>query len=126
MDEVPLRLAQLIALTPLETHPQASDLVALLAQLLALARGQGGEEVAIVAIAAVMPVELAAKPRQPTVAILEQGIGLGIGEVHMQAGELQIGQAARGGVEQRRAAAGSPSRRAPCTGEKGTAASSLG
>ena len=95
----------------------------LLAQLLALARTEGLEEVLEVPIAAVVPVVLATQAFEPTVTRGKQGVRPGVGEIHMDARQTaRLGLLAKG-REQPLQPFVSPSRRAPATGVKGTPSS---
>ncbi|MND83152.1 hypothetical protein D3C80_750030 [compost metagenome] len=73
-----------MAPAPVEIDPLPRHLLALLADLLALARAQGIEEVLEVPVAVVAPVELAAQALQPTVAAAQVMVGESVGEIDMQ------------------------------------------
>ena len=93
VDEIPFRLAQLVAFTPVEVDALPRHLLALLAHLLALARGQRVEEVLEIPIATVVPVELAADALQPVGFGADQGVEARLREVDVGAGkplDLQI------------------------------------
>ena len=67
VDEIPLCLAELMPFAPLELDALPRHLLTLLAQLLALARSEPVEKILKIAIATVVPVELAADTLQPAV-----------------------------------------------------------
>src|SRR5690606_21136051 len=92
VEEIPVRLAHPPAIAPLEVDALPRHLLALLAQLLALARTQAVEEILKIAVAPVEPVELATQALQPAGTPGEQRVIIRLGEVHMPAGQLPLRQ----------------------------------
>src|SRR5690606_11216550 len=87
-----VRLAHPPAIAPLEVDALPRHLLALLAQLLALARTQAIEEILKIAVAPVEPVELATQALQPAGTPGEQRVVRRLGEVHMPAGQPPLRQ----------------------------------
>src|SRR5690606_9786336 len=85
VDEIPVRLAQLMAATPVEVDALPRNLLPLLAHLLAFARAERIEKVLKITITAIVPVELATEALQPTLPLRHHGVAGQAGEVDMQA-----------------------------------------
>ena len=100
VDEVPLRLAEPGAFAPVELDALPGHLLALLADLLALARTEAVEEILEIPVTPVAPVVLAAEALQPACAAAQQLVGGRVGEVDVQAGQPLALQALAQGIEQ--------------------------
>ena len=88
IDKIPLRLIQLPTFKPFEINALPRHLLAFLAHLLALARTEDVEEILKIPIAAILPVVLTADALQPARLFGQCGVGEGVGEVDVGAGEL--------------------------------------
>src|SRR5690606_7944979 len=100
VNEIPLRLIELMPLAPVELDALGNHLLAFLAHLLALARSEAVKKILKIAITPVVPVELTTDALQPASPAAQQGIGVRLGEVEVQPRLAPFSQIGRKQIKQ--------------------------
>src|SRR5690606_30685337 len=100
INEIPLRLIELMPLAPVELDALGNHLLAFLAHLLALARSEAVKTILEIAVTTVVPVELTTDALQPAIPAAQQGIGVRLSEVEVQPRLAPFSQIGRKQIKQ--------------------------